>query len=162
MFYHFFTSCEATYTLGILIRISKCYEKKAKKKGPVTFGGCSPTSVPPVVLRSLFLSLPWREISAPAQCHWKDPDTGGKPPSGKSHEGKERDCRLILLQFIPSLVKASFLLISLFFKSCGLLGVQVLQERVWRGPANSTWRCPRPSARPPAAHPILLLLAQAS
>lgn len=60
MFYHFFTSCEATYTLGILIRNSKCYEKKAKKKkkGPVTFGGCSPTSVPPVVLRSLFLSLP--------------------------------------------------------------------------------------------------------
>lgn len=32
MFYHFFTSCEATYTLGILIRNSKCYEKRQKKE----------------------------------------------------------------------------------------------------------------------------------
>lgn len=135
---------------------------KKEKKRTVTFGGGSPTSVPPLSLRSLFPSLPRWEISAPAQWHWKDPDTGGKPHSGKGHKGKEGDCKLVFLQFIPSLVKASFLLISLFFKSCGLLGVQVLQERGWRGPADSIWRCPRPSARPPAAHPILLLLAQGS
>lgn len=39
MFYHFFASCEATYTLGILIRNSKCYEKKAKKKKACDFWG---------------------------------------------------------------------------------------------------------------------------
>lgn len=58
MFYHFFTSCEATYTLGILIRNSKCYEKKAKKKkkGLWLLGD---------VLLPLYLLLSWDLCSSP-------------------------------------------------------------------------------------------------
>lgn len=155
-FNHSFTSREGTEILGILIGNSR-----GKTEGGLWFWG--DVLLPLyfllfydlLVLRSLFPSLLRGEISA--QWHQIDPDTA-KPHSGKGRKGKERGSRLVLLQFF-SLVKALFLLISLFFKPCGLLDVQ---DRVCWGHADSIWCSPWPPTSPLTAHPILLLPSQAS
>lgn len=83
-----------------------------EENGLWLFGECAFTSILSVILKTLFLSLPCGEISAPAQWHWKDSDTRGKPHSGKGPKGKEKDWKLglVAVHLLPckSLISTNF------------------------------------------------------